>query len=195
MLKGIIFDMDGTITVPYIDWKALRARIGASPDQTILEHIDSLPPKKSAWAHDVLVEAEREAAENACINEGVHELLSYLVRKSVRTALVTNNHREAMHTVIRSHNLHFDVALSRNDGELKPSPALITKALEAMGLTAECVVGIGDGRYDLESCRRAGVRCIYLTHGNPVLDHEPRVADLHDARHLLDTDGFADRNL
>ena len=31
MIKGVIFDMDGTITVPYIDWRALRAEIGAEP--------------------------------------------------------------------------------------------------------------------------------------------------------------------
>jgi len=194
LLKGIIFDMDGTITVPYIDWKALRAQIGASADRTILEHIDSLSPRKSAWARDVLVQAERDAAENSKINGGVGELLAWLERNSIRTALVTNNHGEAMRTVIRNHGLRFDVTLSRDDGELKPSPELIVKALDAIGLAPEHAVGIGDGRYDIESCRRANVRCIYLTHGNPVLDHEPRAADLHEARRLLEADGLFTAN-
>ena len=41
MLKGVILDMDGTVTVPYIDWKGLREKIGAVPERTILEYIDS----------------------------------------------------------------------------------------------------------------------------------------------------------
>jgi hypothetical protein len=44
MLKAIIFDMDGTLTVPYINWQDLRAKIECPSDKNIIEHIDSLPP-------------------------------------------------------------------------------------------------------------------------------------------------------
>ena len=191
MFKGVIFDMDGTITVPYIDWKSLRAKIGAVADKTLMQYIESLPPDRSAWANNVLLDAEREAAANAEINAGVHELIDHLRTKGMRLALVTNNHGEAMRTVLNRYGLRFDVALSRDDGEIKPSPALIHKALQALGLPPNEVVGIGDGRYDIESCGLAGVRCIYLTHGNPVLNHEPCAASLAEIIDLLQTDGFA----
>ena len=43
MLKAILFDMDGTITRPNIDWKDLRARVGVPEGVPIMAHIDSLP--------------------------------------------------------------------------------------------------------------------------------------------------------
>lgn len=191
-LKGVIFDMDGTITVPFIDWKTLRATIGAPPEKTILEHIESLPPDRSAWANDVLLQTEREACDRADLNDGIGDLLSYLESKGIWTALVTNNHREAMQTVLKRHRLRFDIALSRDDGELKPSGDLIEKALKALGLSAAETVAIGDGRYDIEACRRVGVRCIYLTHGTPDLEHTPAVETLVDALALLQSGDLPD---
>lgn len=188
MIKGIIFDMDGTVTVPYIDWKALREKIGAVPEKTILDYIRSLPPDRSAWANNILLETEREAAEKAGVNDGVVELLDYLRTRNIRTALVTNNHGEAVKIVLKKHDLHFDFAFSRDDGEIKPSGALIEKALQALDLQPADVVVLGDGRYDVEASRRVGVRCIYLTHGNPAFAHEPSVVTVREALALLRTE-------
>lgn len=190
MLKGVIFDMDGTITVPYINWKVLRERIGAAPDKTLMQFIESLPPERSAWANGELLKAELEAARKAAANEGIAELVDYLRQKGLRLAVVTNSHGEAMRTVLERYGLTFDVALSRDDGEIKPSSFLIERALGLMDLPAEAVVTIGDGRYDIEASERVGVRCIYLTHGTPALDHEPAVATLGEVPALLASNGF-----
>mgnify|MGYP006436122295 CR=1 FL=1 len=190
MLRGVIFDMDGTITVPYINWKALRERVGAVPDKTIMQHIESLPPEQSRRANEELLKAELEAGQKADANEGIVELVEYLRDRDLRLAVATNSHGEAMRTVLQRYCLTFDVTLSRDDGEIKPSSFLIEKALEGMGLPAEDVVTIGDGRYDIEASERVGVRCIYLTHGNPTLDHQPAVATLGEIPALLESDGF-----
>ena len=184
-IKGVIFDMDGTLSVPYIDWKSLRAEIDCSPEKTIIEHIDGLPPDRASRANHILLAAEREACENAALNDGVRDLLDHLRQKGIRLALVTNNHGAAMRIFLKLHDLHFQIALSRDDGTLKPASDLIEKALETLDLTADEVIGIGDGRYDIESCRRAGVKCIYLTHGSPALDHTPAVKTLYDIPALL----------
>ncbi len=190
MLKGVIFDMDGTITVPYINWKALRERVGATPEKTIMQHIEGLPPDESRRANEELLKAELEAGRKAAANDGIIELVDYLRGRGMQLAVVTNNHGQAMRTVLRRYGLAFDVALSRDDGEIKPSSFLIEKALEGMGLPAEEVVTIGDGRYDIEASERAGVCCIYLTHGNPTLDHQPAVATLGEIPALLKADGL-----
>lgn len=191
MIKGFIFDMDGTVTVPYIDWKSLRASIDATPGMPILDYIESLPPERSAWANEILLQAEREAAVRADMNEGVRELLDYLESKGFRTALVTNNHRHAARIVVERYGLRFDAVLSREDGRIKPSADLIEKALAALGLSSEETIAVGDGRYDIEACRAAGVRCIYLTHGAPSFEHAPAVGSLKDVLALLETDGKA----
>eukprot|EP00659_Diplonema_papillatum_P004448 gene4448-6891_t len=177
-LKGVIFDMDGTLSVPYIDWTALRSEIGCPSGVTIMEHVTGLPAEKSAWADGVLRTVEREACDRAAINAGAHELLEHLQSLGLRLAVVTNNHGDAMRVFLERHGLPFEIALSRDDGPLKPSADLIHKALERMNLTSDEVVGIGDGKYDIEACQKAGVECIYLTNGEPTLSHVPAVGSL-----------------
>lgn len=178
MLKAVILDMDGTITQPTIDWKRLRERIAAPPDKTILDHIASLPEDAAREAEAILIETEREGTENAPLNDGMDELLEAIVQRGIRSAIVTNNHRSAMETVIANHGLCVDVALSRDDGLLKPAPDLILIALDVLDCTASEAIGLGDGRYDLEACTAAGVPFVYLTHGVPTVDHPQRVTTL-----------------
>lgn len=185
MIQGVIFDMDGTITVPYIDWRALRAEIGAEPNRTLIGYIESLDKEKGAWAMGILEARENEAAVNSELNHGVRELLDALRARGIRTALVTNSNRRAVALVLRKHGLDFDVLLSREDGEIKPSADLIEKAVERLGLPKEELVVIGDGRYDLEASRRAGVSFILLKHPDYPLEHDPMVGSLAEVPDLI----------
>lgn len=187
MIQGIILDMDGTITEPIIDFAALRAELGVPAESTIVAHIESLAEAEAEKAVSVLTAVEREAAEASTLNDGVGDLLEALAARQIQTALVTNNHRRAMEYIVDKHGLRFDAMLSRNDGRLKPSPDLIQKAMAALDLTADAVVGVGDGRYDAEACAAAGVRFIHLTNGDSTLDHDPRVDRLTDVIPLLET--------
>lgn len=186
MIKGIIFDMDGTITKPYIDWRALRAEIGAPMEKTIIEHIDSLEPDRARWATEVLERWEEESSVNSEINEGVEELLAYLQEKGIKTALVTNNNGACVGIVLEKHDLRFDVALSRDDGEVKPSEDLIVKALERLGVQTEEAIVVGDGRFDVEASARAGVRSVYLCHATPSFEHECTIRSLAEVREILE---------
>jgi HAD superfamily hydrolase (TIGR01509 family) len=188
MIRGVIFDMDGTITVPYINWQLLRDRIGATPGQSIMDYIEGLPEERSRWANAELLKTEMEAAQYAEANDGIIELIQSLLARGIRLSVVTNNHRAAMRTVLKRYDLQFDTALAREDGILKPAPDLIHKALTGMDLTAQEVVTVGDGRYDIEACERAGVRCIYLTNGHPTLEHSPSVDSLSDVLPLIEAD-------
>jgi HAD superfamily hydrolase (TIGR01549 family) len=181
MTRAIIFDMDGTITRPNIDWKELRERIGAVPGRTIIDHIESLDPAAAGRANRILLDTEMEACAGSELNEGVREMLDLLRERRVPTALVTNNHLEGMRVVLRKHSLAFDVALSRDDGILKPSSDLIHKALDALSVRPEEALSIGDGRYDMDASLEAGVPFLYVTHGRPALDHQPAVSSMTEA--------------
>jgi len=146
MLKAIIFDMDGTITKPYIDWKALRAEIGVPSEQMIIHYIKALRGEAKHKAEQILIRRENEAAAHSELNEGARELLSYLRKNDVSTALVTNNCRSSVDTVLKKHNLAFDLILTREDGETKPSGDLILKALARMGMERdEALRGVPHG--------------------------------------------------
>lgn len=181
MIRGVIFDMDGTITKPSIDWKSLRARIGVPPDQTIIAHIDGLDTAAAARANTILESVELEACASSELNDGARDLLAHLEAGGILTALVTNNHARAVQVVLKKHSLSFDVVLCRDDGILKPSPDLVDKAVSALGVAKPEVLSIGDGRYDLAASLDAGVSFLYITNGQPTLDHEPSAATLAEA--------------
>ena len=43
IIKGVLFDFDGTLTRPFaIDFQAIKTAIGCPPDETILEFIETL---------------------------------------------------------------------------------------------------------------------------------------------------------
>ena len=169
MLKAIIFDMDGTITRPHIDWKSLRAQIHCPIDKTIIEHINSLPSEASERANDILMQTEREAAQHAEINDGAVELVEVLRQRGLKLALVTNNHREAMEHVVHTFGLRFHLLLSREDALLKPAPDLLQLAIHRIGVATSEVCCVGDGRYDRMASQAAGIRYIHLAHD----PHEP----------------------
>lgn len=161
-LQAILFDMDGTLTVPHIDWESLRARVGVPEGAGIMEHIYQLPPDEARRADGMVRETEREAALAAAPNQGLGELFEGLDRSPLRRALITNNHREAMERVVAAFGLSFDVMLCREDGLLKPAPDLLWMALERLGVPAAGAVFVGDGRYDRMASEAAGVPYVHL---------------------------------
>ena len=164
MFKALFFDMDGTITFPNIDWKDLRDRIDIPEGAHIIGHIDSLPGPERDRAHATLEAGEQEAARQAILNPGAAELFENLRRRPLKLALITNNNRRAMNTVVEKFNLHFDLLLSREDALLKPAPDLILLALERLGLAPGEACFIGDSLYDRTASREAGVAFIHLSH-------------------------------
>ena len=60
VLRGIVFDMDGTLTVPCIDFAEMRRRVGVTTGDILLE-IDNWSSERRVAAHKILVEIETEA--------------------------------------------------------------------------------------------------------------------------------------
>lgn len=61
-ISGIIFDMDGTLTIPMLRFKEMRARLGLAPNQDILPTVQTFPPDKRASAMTIIEEMEEECA-------------------------------------------------------------------------------------------------------------------------------------
>jgi len=128
-LQAIFFDMDGTLTVPWIDWTKLRTAIGATDGLGIIDYVETLPPPQQEQAEAVVREFEMDAAHLAPANLGLAEVFTRLDELPLRRALITNNHRAAMNLVVERYELSFDLCLSREDGVLKPAPDLLLIAL------------------------------------------------------------------
>ncbi len=185
-LKAIFFDMDGTLTAPWIDWAALRKAISATQGLGIIEYIESLPSDQQAEAEATVRAFEMDAARQAPANPGLAELFEHLDTLPVRRAVITNNHRAAMHHVLERYALSFDLCLSREDALLKPAPDLLLLALKHFAIGADEAVFVGDGRYDRVASAAAGIRYIHLSHDRTIPEQEETFYHLPDLIEFLD---------
>ena len=73
--RAVIFDMDGTLTEPILDFDAMRAEIGLPDGVPILGHLDGLTAAERAHAEEVLLRHERAAIAQATLADGCADLL------------------------------------------------------------------------------------------------------------------------
>src|SRR3970040_1477443 len=116
MLRGIIFDMDGPLTKPNVDFAAIEREIGQKVG-FIIDYAERSSPEERARALEILERHEAKAAIESELNEGVLEMLEFVSKKKLKKALLTRNYRKSVDTVLRKHNLHvhFAFIVSRED--------------------------------------------------------------------------------
>ena len=161
---AILFDMDGTLTEPMLDFPRIKAEMGIG-SRPILEALGELQGEARRAAEAVLLRHEEDAAANSTLNPGCRELLEWLARRHIRTALITRNSRLSAQTVLRRHALKIDVLVTREDGPFKPDPYPLMLACRRLGLCGPAVWMVGDGQYDIEAGAAAGIKTVWLSHG------------------------------
>lgn len=163
--SALLFDMDGTLTTPMLDFPAIKAEMGIGT-QPILEALGLMDSARRAVAVEVLHRHEETAAEASTLNPGCRELLDWVQAQQIPIALVTRNSRRSVDVVLRRHGLHIPVLITRDDGLFKPDPAPLRLACEKLGVNdLSSVWMIGDGRYDIEAGIAAGARTVWISHG------------------------------
>jgi HAD superfamily hydrolase (TIGR01509 family) len=161
--RAILFDMDGTLTRPVLDFDQIRKDIGIGPGP-ILESIKAMSPVERKIAERILHGHEDRAAEASELNPGCREVLKWLADAKVSTALVTRNTRKSVDTVFRRHGLHFDVCITREDGKYKPDPAPLLLACQRLGVSSADAWMIGDGYHDIEAGVAARMATVWISH-------------------------------
>jgi len=163
-IKGVIFDMDGTITAPYFDFVKIKDEAGIG-DVDLLDYLRSATGPEYDRVHGVLMKFEEAGVANAKLNRGVRTLLAFLARRKIPTALLTRNSRRSVDGVCRKLNLKFDVTVTREDGPHKPAPEPILKIARRWGAKPSEVLIVGDYKWDVQCARNAGAPCALLING------------------------------
>jgi HAD superfamily hydrolase (TIGR01509 family) len=153
--RAVIFDLDGTLTEPLLDFDAMRAEIGLPPGP-ILEQLEHADAATRARADVILRRHEREAIERATLADGCRELLERLTALRVPAAILTRNVREVVDTFTRAFGFSFAGAYTREDGPHKPSPAGVFALCELMGVAPAETLVVGDYKFDILAGRAAG---------------------------------------
>jgi HAD superfamily hydrolase (TIGR01549 family) len=187
--KAILFDMDGTLTEPMLDFPRIKREMGIG-QRPILEALAELSNDERARAEQVLHRHEEEAAANSKLNPGCVETLAWLDRHRLKVAVITRNSRASVKTVCDRHRLNFDVLITREDGKFKPDPQPLLEACRRLASQKQDVWMVGDGEYDVAAALAAGIKAVWLSHGRiKPFAHEPwrSVHDLHELTAMLES--------
>ncbi|MEC8896074.1 MAG: HAD family hydrolase [Planctomycetota bacterium] len=163
--KAFIFDLDGTLTLPQLDFISIRAEMGIT-DGPILEELEALAPAQAEVARKVLEAHEEKAAITSRLQPGARELLDELRRRNIPTAILTRNSRQSLDTVIKKHHLQVNETLSREEAPVKPSPEPVLLLCRRLGTEPANTLVTGDYIFDIESANRAGAISVLLLNQN-----------------------------
>jgi len=160
--RAVIFDLDGTLTEPVLDFDAIRAEIGLPEKVPILEYLDQLTVGERARAEAVMLRHERAAIAQATLADGCADLLGHLREREIPIAILTRNVREVVETFARMFTFQFHAVYTREDGPPKPSPAGALSLCRAMGVAPAHTLAVGDYKYDVMAGRDAGCRTVLV---------------------------------
>ena len=192
MIKGILFDFDGTLATN-LDLPDMRRQViqltqtTAVPDeiyrdQYIVEIID----RSTAWleqrepeaagayhkqAHALITRIELDAAARTQPFPEVREYLAALQARKVHSAVVTRNCREAVLLTFPDLLEHVDLLFARDDVDhLKPDPRHLQQALDALDLAPAQTAMMGDGQLDMQTGRSLQMLCVGVLSGSSNAD-------------------------
>ena len=167
MIKAIIFDFDGTITKPFLNFSKIKSEIGFPPDEIyLLEKVLEMPEKERKRAFSILEKHEREAVEKSELNEGAHEILDILKEKNIKTALLTRNTHKSIRDACQKHGVCFDIVITREDAAAKPKPDGVILAGNKLNTPLSQIMLVGDYQFDIIAGKEAGVKTVLLTNGS-----------------------------
>lgn len=165
-LRGVIFDMDGTLTEPAIDFAEMRRRVGI-PSGDILITIRGWPEERQREAFAIIDEIEELARAKLAVQPGVHELMEYLDARGLPKGIITRNTEKSVRHLQRFIRTTFSVVLTRGFHPVKPDPAPVRHICGQWGVPTAEVLMVGDYRDDLVCGKAAGARaCLLLNDRN-----------------------------
>lgn len=163
MIKAVIFDLDGTITKPFLDFDAIRKEMGIDPKAgSVLEIIDKMPPDRRKKCLQILQEHEQRAVTESSLNDGTALLLDSLRKASIKIGILTRNTTENAKIVAKKHNLMFDAIVGRDDGPVKPDGFGVKYLCEKFSASPDQALVVGDYLHDLISAKKASVKAVLL---------------------------------
>ncbi|XP_057830438.1 haloacid dehalogenase-like hydrolase domain-containing protein At2g33255 isoform X3 [Cryptomeria japonica] len=162
-LKGVVFDMDGTLTVPVIDFALMKRKVlgddhhyfksGSTSRIDILHEIEQWSPERQQKAYSIITDMEREAHERLQIMPGALELCEWLDSRQIRRGLITRNIKASVDLFHSRFGMkEFSPALSREFRPYKPNPAPLLHICTTWAVSPSEVMMVGDSVNDDIAC-------------------------------------------
>ena len=182
MLKGVIFDVDGTLLdsndAHAISWVEAFAEAGYDVPFDVVRPLigmgaDKLLPKTIGISHDSdegkkLVARHSEIFEERHLPrlrpfKGARDLVQRIRSDDLKALVATSARDEQLTELLKAahvDDLIEERATASDAKRSKPDPDIVQAAIEESGISPKHLVMIGDTPYDIEAAAKAGVRTI-----------------------------------
>ncbi|MFZ2447288.1 MAG: HAD family hydrolase [Syntrophobacteraceae bacterium] len=180
-IDSIVFDFDGTLAELHLDFSDMKLRLSAlagsyslavppDPFLPVLEWLvwleKDLGRLNGAHAREfreramtLICEIEMEAARKGALFAFTRPLLGKMLKKGIKTAVITRNCEAAVRVVFPDIADYCDAFFARDHvPSPKPDPAHLVRALEAMGADFGTALMVGDHPIDIQTGKAAGTR-------------------------------------
>jgi phosphoglycolate phosphatase-like HAD superfamily hydrolase len=187
LLRGVVFDMDGTLTIPNLDFGEMYRRCGVEGNKDILYEIrNHMLPDQASKATAIIEEMEEEGRRTLQLQPGALELTQWLQAHQIPTALVTRNTKRSAQVLEdklllsssqqQQQHYQFDVVISRDDNDHPPKPDPASMRYIAsrwnLELPTDTILMVGDSpANDIVYGKSAGVKTALLDTGRRYLEH------------------------
>ncbi|MCX5645545.1 MAG: HAD family hydrolase [Phycisphaerae bacterium] len=162
-IRAVIFDLDGTITQPYLDFDGIREEMGLEKNGgPILEAMEQMTPEQRRRAEVILHFHEEKAVAESKLNAGARETLAALRERNIPIGILTRNRKDNAWAVAHKHGLQFDAVVGREDGPVKPDTFGVLHLCRRFGVEPAQTLLVGDYLFDLLCARAAGAIPVLL---------------------------------
>ncbi|KAK9251295.1 HAD-like domain-containing protein [Lipomyces tetrasporus] len=164
-VKGLIFDMDGTLCLPQT-WmfSEMRRVLGIAKSVDIIDHIYSLEVAEQEVAHEKVRQVERTAMVQMKPQPGLEALMEFLENNDLLKAICTRNFDTPVNHLLTTFlpKKLFHPIVTREFKPPKPSPAGILHIANHWKIEPKHLIMVGDSVDDMLAGHRAGVTTILL---------------------------------
>ena len=198
MLKAVVFDLDGTLTVLNLPLEAMRRDtkayfIGKGAPTELFEPADgisssttkareyflssgTLPDtwkKYESEMDTILDKHEASATKKVILMDDTIEVIRGITDIGLKTAILTNNGRSSVNAILEQTKLDglFDIIQTRHESpRAKPFPDGLLKIVARLDVERNEAIYVGDAGIDAVAAKRAGLEFWGVTTGET--DHE-----------------------
>jgi len=193
MLKAVVFDLDGTLTVLNLPLEAMRKDTKAyfiskgvptdlfepvdgisSSTTKAMEYFFSTGMSPDRWKKyesemdTILDKHEASATKQVILMEDTVEAINGIKDLGLKTAILTNNGRGSVNAILEQTELGglFDIIQTRHESpRAKPFPDGLLKIVARLDVERNEAVYVGDAGIDAVAAKRAGIEFWGVTTG------------------------------